>query len=126
MKKLVKREELCTRCGECESVCSKAYFKQENREKSAIRISDQNGVKITVCSQCGSCIDICSANAIYRDNSGVVRIKKDLCVGCLACIAFCPEAAMFQHDDLLEPIKCVACGICVKQCSAQAIGIENR
>jgi anaerobic carbon-monoxide dehydrogenase iron sulfur subunit len=125
MRKLLTKEELCTGCGACEQTCSQTYFKENNREKSTIRITVSEGIKITVCSQCGSCIDICSASAIYRDKTGVVRIKKDLCVGCLACVGFCPEGAMFQHNDLLEPIKCVACGICVKQCPTAAIALEK-
>lgn len=61
MKRLIAKSELCIGCRLCEEVCSKAYRKENNREKSAIRI-DENGEKgyiIHVCNQCGTCIDIC-------------------------------------------------------------------
>ena len=122
MKRLAKNEELCIGCGECEKVCSETYFKESNKEKSAIQINDK---KITVCSQCGECIDVCSVAAISRDKKGVVRINKKLCVGCFMCVGFCPELAMIMHGELLEPFKCVACGQCAKICSTQAINITE-
>ncbi len=126
MKKLVKNEELCTACGICEQVCSKTYFKEENREKSAIRIEKvDSNLKIIACNQCGECIDLCPADALYRDKTGVVRLKKDLCVGCFSCVGFCPEAAMFYYGEYTEPFKCIACGICVKECPTDAISIEK-
>jgi ferredoxin len=30
---------------------------------------------------------------------------------------------MFYTDDLLEPFKCIACGICVKACPENALEI---
>ena len=122
MKLLAKNESLCTGCGECEQVCSNTYFKETNKEKSAIQINDQ---KITVCTQCGECIEVCSVGAISRDKKGVVRINKKLCVGCFMCVGFCPEQAMMMHGDLLEPFKCIACGKCAKICPTQAIYISE-
>lgn len=126
MKKISKINDLCLGCTRCEQVCSELYYKQNNRDKSSIRIRSTNGgYSINVCSQCGVCVEICPAAAIYRDKNGVIRIKKDLCVGCLICVGFCPEEAMFQHDDYLEPFKCVACGQCVQECPAGAISIDG-
>jgi len=122
LKLLEKNESLCTWCGECEQVCSKTYFKEANREKSAILINEK---KITVCSQCGECIDVCSVGAISRDKKGIVRINKKLCVGCFMCVGFCPEQAMMMHGDMLEPFKCIACGKCAKICPTQAIYISK-
>ena len=126
MKKLAKKEELCTDCHVCEQTCSKTYFKEENPEISAVRIASiEDGIKITACTQCGDCIDICPVEAIYRDKNGVVRIKKTICAGCFACVGFCPESAMFQQGNIIEPFKCVACGLCAKQCPSGAIFIEG-
>ncbi|MEG6615544.1 4Fe-4S binding protein [Peptococcaceae bacterium 1198_IL3148] len=127
MKKLAKDESMCIACHNCEQVCSTTYFKVENSALAAIRVWDSGNadVKLITCTQCGECIDICPAEAIYRDNKGVVRIKKARCVGCFACVGFCPEAAMFQQGDNIEPFKCVACGICAKQCPTGAIFIEE-
>ncbi|HHT64169.1 MAG: 4Fe-4S binding protein [Bacillota bacterium] len=127
MKRLIAKSELCIGCRLCEEVCSKAYRKENNREKSAIRI-DENGEKgyiIHVCNQCGTCIDICQVPAITRDKNGIVRIKKDLCVGCLSCVGNCPTETMYYHDELTEPFKCIACGLCAKECPSGALEIEE-
>ncbi|HEX3048207.1 MAG TPA: 4Fe-4S dicluster domain-containing protein, partial [Bacillota bacterium] len=70
-------------------------------------------------------IKICPAEAISKDQNGVVRIKKSICVGCFMCVGFCPESALFMHNDYIEPFKCVACGQCVKKCPAGAISISK-
>lgn len=127
MKYLKKDSALCTGCLECEKTCSLLWFKEDNAEKSSIRIkknTDKN--EITVCSQCGECIDICPVQAIYRDKTGVVRVKKDICVGCFMCVGFCPEGAMFMHEDYIEPFKCTACGQCEKTCPSGAICIAEK
>ncbi|WP_026478563.1 4Fe-4S binding protein [Alkaliphilus transvaalensis] len=125
MKLLVKKDELCIGCGVCEEVCSKAYFKENNREKSCIKVEAGESNTINVCNQCGVCIDICPIIAIKRDPKGVVRINKKECVGCFMCVGFCPESAMGQHDDYIEPFKCIACGLCAKECPTGAITVED-
>jgi ferredoxin len=122
MKVLEKDPARCTKCGACESECSKTWFKEDNREKSCIRITPE---AMIACTQCGECIKICPVEAISKDRDGVVRIKKSICVGCFMCAGFCPESALFMHNDYIEPFKCVACGQCVKKCPAGAISIAG-
>ncbi|MCF6460778.1 4Fe-4S binding protein [Clostridium sp. Cult3] len=124
MKCLSKNPELCIKCRACEEACSKAYFKENNRGKSRIRIGENK--KIVACTQCGECIDICPVEALYRDGKGIVRLNKNRCVGCFMCVGFCPELAMFEHEDYTEPFNCVACGICVNSCPTEAIYIEEK
>ena len=128
MKVLSKNDSLCAQCHSCEEVCSQLYFKEKNQTKSAVQISETaaGSSKITVCTQCGICADICPVQAITRDTDGVWRINKKICVGCFACVGFCPEAAMFHHDDCLEPFKCVACGVCVKSCPTGALFLADQ
>ncbi|MGE5631072.1 MAG: 4Fe-4S binding protein [Caulobacteraceae bacterium] len=127
MKVLGKKPELCIQCHTCESTCSKTWFKEDDAEKSCIRIEEDtkktSGAKITACTQCGECINICPAEAIKRDKNGIVRVNKSLCVGCFMCVGFCPESAMFMHEDYIEPFSCSACGQCVKDCPTKAIFI---
>lgn len=108
-------------------ICSNAYFKETLDEKSSIYVhmKSQEGYHVNVCNQCGECMEICQVEAFYRDKNQVVKMNKHDCVGCLMCVGFCPEEAMRQHDDLIEPFKCIACGLCAKNCPTGAIFIEN-
>lgn len=126
MKVLVTDDALCVGCHLCEDICSHAWFKEITQDKASIQIGSLGNAEwaITVCTQCGECIEICPAEAIYRDKTGVVRIKKDLCVGCLTCVGYCPYAAMYYHSAYVEPFKCISCGLCAKECPAGALSIE--
>ena len=125
LKKLVAESSRCIGCGSCEKICSETWFNEENKEKSAIRISvnDQGGYTIAVCDQCGVCIDMCARVALRKDAHGVVRLDKKTCVGCLICVGECLRDLMFYHDNLPAPFKCVACGLCVKECPEGALTI---
>ena len=129
MKVLVFNPGLCDGCRICEETCSQTWFKEVNREKSAIRISelpDQPGrYTANNCSQCGECIDVCPTMALKRDKRGIVRLSKRDCVGCLSCVGFCPILAMRVHADYIEPFKCVACGTCAKECPTGALSVED-
>ena len=127
MKVLSKEDSLCIKCHKCEEVCSTAFFKESDIKKAALRIKeDAQEILIITCNQCGECIDVCQVQALYRDKNDIVRIKKNICVGCLMCVGFCPELAMFQNDELTEPLKCISCGLCAKECPTGAIHIEER
>jgi len=127
VKRLVTDPAKCTGCRECEKVCSEAYFKTADREKSAIRISagESGGFEIDVCDQCGVCREMCTIMALSAAGNGVVRLDRKTCVGCLVCVGECLRGYMRYCDDLPAPFKCVACGLCVKQCTAGALKVEG-
>jgi len=129
MKVLVFNPVLCDGCRLCEETCAQTWFKEADRQKSAIRISelpDQPGrYTASNCNQCGECIDVCPTLALKRDKRGIVRLSKRLCVGCLSCVGFCPIAAMRVHADYTVPFKCVACGTCAEACPTGALSIED-
>lgn len=121
MRSLGKRPDLCTGCRICESICSKLYFKEEDREKSAIKIEEKDGVyEIITCTQCGECVHICPVQAIERRKNTIFINKKE-CIHCLSCVGFCPEGSMGHHGDVEAPFKCISCGSCVKECREEAI-----
>ena len=125
LKKLAAESQKCTGCGVCETVCSKALNKAEDKEKSAVRIlaDDNGGYTISVCDQCGVCMDMCSVMALKKDNNDVVRLDKKSCVDCLICVGECLRGFMRYHDDLPAPFKCIACGLCAAQCPGGALAI---
>ena len=125
MKKLAADSTKCTGCGICENICSKAFYKTEDREKSAIRITanENGGFAIAVCDQCGDCMWLCSVMALKRSTSGVVSLNKKTCVGCLICVGECLRDYFFYNDELPTPVKCSACGMCVKACPGGALSI---
>ena len=127
MKKLVTDSGKCTGCGACELTCSKAFYREENREKSAIRVTarESGGYDISVCDQCGDCMWMCSVMALKRLPSGVVSLNKKTCVGCLICVGECLRDYFFYNDELPTPFKCSACGLCVKSCPEGALTISE-
>lgn len=127
MKILQVMAEKCVQCGECMSACSKAYFKEEAKELSRIKVEDKAGfANFNVCTQCGACVGVCPTQALERDASGVIQLRKNKCTSCLMCVGFCPSASMFfEGTKQTEPFKCIACGICAKNCPVGALALLN-
>ncbi len=114
----------CIACRACESVCSKLYFKEDNAEKSNIRINENPaGNDINVCNQCRVCVGMCPTLALKVNLQGVVMLDKNLCISCYMCIAACPTNSMRRFIGGMYPFKCVACGMCAKECPTEAIDI---
>jgi len=124
MKMLQTIPDKCITCHNCESACSKLYFKEDNAKKSCIAINEEvYPPEMIVCNQCGTCAKICPTLALTINPQGVVILNKSLCIGCLMCVAVCPVQAMRFTENVYNPFKCIACGICTRTCPAEAIKI---
>ncbi len=111
----------------CTRVCSELYFKENNPEKSAIRIEKTTeGFSVTACNQCGRCVAECPTLALSINKLGVVMLNKSMCIGCFACIGACPTNAMMRYPGAITPHKCIACGACAKQCPERALEVVTK
>jgi Fe-S-cluster-containing dehydrogenase component len=100
----------CMGCHSCEVAC-----KQEHGlgvGPRLIRVIEKSPDFIPVfCRHCAKppCRDACPADAIHRDQSGIVLIDASLCIGCRECVAACPFEAMQFEEEIGLAIKCDLC-----------------
>jgi len=125
MKKYLKTyPDKCIACRACESVCSNLYFKEDNPEKSCIRITQlADAVEMNACNQCEACAKACPTQALTITHQGVVMVNKSLCISCYMCIAACPTNSMHRYHGGIYPFKCISCGACTKACPVEAIKV---
>lgn len=94
------------------------------------------------CTGFGSCVSACPFDAIYIVD-GIAVVDKDACKACSKCIIACPknliELVPYKQKHLVQcnskdkgkDVKavcqsgCIGCGICAKNCEADAITVEN-
>ncbi len=54
-------------------------------------------------------------------------VDKDKCINCLFCWIYCPDSAIIIKDSRMEGHDyrfCKGCGICARECPADAIKME--
>ena len=100
----------CMGCHACEVAC-----KQEHGlgvGPRLIRVIEKAPVFIPIyCHHCAKapCMEACPAEAISKDEQGIVLVDNELCIGCKACIEACPFGAMQFDDEREIAIKCDMC-----------------
>ena len=82
-----------------------------------------------------TCVDACPTGATYKDAAdGIVKVRKDLCIGCGSCIPACPYGARHRHPEKKIVDKCDYCEsrrqagkipACVETCPTQARTFGN-
>lgn len=94
------------------------------------------------CMGFGSCVDACRFDAIHVVD-GVAVVDKEKCVACGKCVTTCPknlielipykapQAVACSSKDKGKEVRiacktgCIGCMICVKQCEAGAVTVED-
>lgn len=131
----------------CAGTCDKTKLKYNYNGLSDCRkVSVIPGLGAKLCTKgClgfGSCAKSCSKNAI-RIVNGIAVVDRDLCIGCGACAKVCPNGLIEIIPETAKysvqcssvengknvraacDVGCIGCKICVKNCEAQAITVEN-
>lgn len=121
----------CTGCKICELVCSLEKEATFNYLLSRIRIYSQETPRIldtpVTCRLCDGapCVAACPVEALSQDlASGMIGLKRDLCIGCVACVEACPYGAIYIHPREQVPVTCDLCDgrvRCVAVCPSGAL-----
>lgn len=112
----------CVACRTCEIVCATAHSQSRELDgavtespppQERLQVAmDEGVISLHRCNQCDDapCIESCAKDAITRDeNTGIVVLNAELCIGCQLCIKACPHDAMFAAREGRIPVKCDVC-----------------
>ena len=123
--------EKCTECKRCMSACSivKTEVVQLGQSRIVIdrRWPELPGIGVCRFDDCEGhpCIAACPVEAI-SNQAGVVLIDRETCTGCGVCVEECSYDAIRMIDDIA--VKCDFCGgdpECVKACVTVAIAARG-
>jgi tetrathionate reductase subunit B len=122
----------CTVSCKMENSIAEGFFRSWVVEADKGQYPDVTRVKLPrLCNQCEnpSCTDVCPTGATYRDETGIIVIDKDICIGCGYCVASCPYDMRYIDPKSETADKCDFCfnrtkaGLipsCVSTCIAHA------
>jgi len=146
LKEIFCRSVRCYACKSCEIACSVVHsrsgelvpaLREEPPPVRRVRViciepSEDHTERRTVAVQCRHCedppcVDACITDAITKDEeTGLVTIDEDLCVGCWSCSDVCPHGAIVQVPEEVVAVICDRCQgrrrpACVESCPTGAL-----
>ncbi len=112
----------CWGCKACQAACKWEHglkpgdhfpievFRVEQMDRDQARC----GFLPVPCLHCTdpSCQAACPKGAVYRDEEGLVQIRREDCVGCGACVKACPYGAVGMTAATDGERKAVKCDLC--------------
>jgi len=118
----------CTGCNRCVYACTAVKEGMFRPSKARLRINNfpLQGYSVpSICFQCSKpdCIKACPAEAIFKNERGVVVIDAGKCDGCGDCVTACPYGMIEQYGSG-KAYKCDLCGgnpACVAECHFGAL-----
>jgi len=128
--------EKCIGCVVCEYACSMTNEKTFNPTKSrirALRMGPLKNIAVT-CRHCENpaCVAACPKRALSQnEETGMIIVDENLCVGCDWCISACDFGAMMLHPEKKVVFTCNNCKDqpdgpqCVKWCPEEALELVS-
>ena len=128
--------------GDCQSAPLRFNYHGLEDCKAAARLGGGPKACSYGCIGLGSCLEVCTTNAISIID-GIASVDEKLCGGCGKCVSACPkklielvpaESKYFvacasknsgSEMKTLCSAGCLGCKICEKNCSSDAIHVEN-
>lgn len=149
MKRVYPVEEYCIACHLCEVACIVEHsqsknifyaFSEKPKVNSKIEVEMKGPASFSAsCRMCEhpECVEACPVAAIMRyEETGIVKIDNDRCIGCWMCIMACPQGSLTTRVDenanLKISDKCDLCEerdlgpACVQACPNDALLFEDR
>ncbi|MCD6511532.1 MAG: 4Fe-4S binding protein [Thaumarchaeota archaeon] len=120
----------CTGCQLCMFACNRR-FGGGGLSYSAIMVRSSGGVErgfvVVVCRACPDppCAKVCPTDALVPRKGGGVMLNPNKCIGCGMCLEACPFRAIQWDEHTNKPIVCVHCGYCVDYCPHGVLGMEE-
>ncbi len=127
-----KKMSRCIGCISCMMACARSVYRDYSPGKSAIRIKSSGGLQgkfvADICRGCEtpSCASVCPTTALMSRMGGGIKYHSEDCIGCRRCVEACEVHAIGFDDHSRQPILCIQCGICTKNCPHQVLSMEDR
>lgn len=133
-------EKRCVCCYACVVACLDAHCGIDANAPALRRAERREDAAGTIrctavgCLHCANapCLASCPTGAIYRDDeTSLVLVESDKCIGCRKCLASCPvkapkfteENKMVKCDGCVERVKRGELPLCVKTCPSGALSL---
>lgn len=149
MKRVYPVEQYCISCHLCEVACIVEHSRSKNifaaysetpKVNSKIEVQMNGALSFSAnCRICenAECVEACPVAAMWRDDeTGLVKVDQDRCIGCWMCIMACPQGSITTRVDTQANLrvsdKCDLCvhstqgPACVRACPNDALVYEDR
>ena len=140
MKVIAAHVDRCTGCRTCELYCATergsdsktllAAVQEMVTPQPRLRVEGTNRASLPLqCRHCADapCLNACLTGALTRhEETGMVVVNEDRCIGCWTCTMFCPYGVIFPWSERKFALKCDRCAFmdeptCVDVCPTSAL-----